>query len=310
MSDDAEIETTEGDEAGEASAIAELLAAHAEPEAETEAPPPPPDAAEVEREQRIAARREAAMKAERAASERREERRALRRAEEINRAAEARIREADERDRVWAERQAAIRAGGLTGLEAHGFSLEELARQELEAKDPSALAARAIARAEAAEKRIEAWEAAQKAEQARTARARAREQETSGLVSYVASSDTAAAEMPDAWVVREADDFAEAYLAARGEQPTFAQVLGELDRRAELFQREREERAQRRRAALTPGNGTAGTERSTATGATRALGTVAGTRAAARRPLTPEEEDRAYRKLLQEQLDKESGLIR
>lgn len=309
MSDEIET-TTETEAPDEATTIAELLAQNApDEEAETEAPPPP-DAAEVEREQRIAARREAALRAERAASERREERRALRRAEEINRAAEARIREADERDRQWAARQEAIRAGGLTGLEAHGFSLEELARQELEAKDPSALAAKAIARAEAAEKRIEAWEAAQREERARAQRSQAREQETSGLVAYVEASDTAAAEMPPAWLVREADDFAVAYMSARGEQPTFAQVLGELDRRAEMFQREKEERAQRRRAAL-PGNGSAGTARPTATGATtRALGTVDGTRAAARRPLTPEEEDRAYRKLLQEQLDKESGMIR
>lgn len=308
MSD--EIETTETEAPDEATTIAELLAAN-EPdaEAETEAPPPPPDAAEVEREQRIAARREAALRAERAASERREERRALRRAEEISRAAEARIREADERDRAWAERQAAIRAGGLSGLEAHGFSLEELARQELEAKDPSALAAKAIAEAKEAKAELAAWKAEKRAEQERALHAHAREQETKGLVAYVEASDTAAAEMPPAWLVREADDFARAYMSARGEQPTFAQVLGELDRRAELFQREKEERAQRRRAAL-PGNGSAGTARPTATGATRALGTVDGTRAAARRPLTPEEEDRAYRKLLQEQLDKESGMIR
>lgn len=305
MSD--EIETTETEALDEATTIAELLAANA---SDAEAEEAPPDAAEVEREQRIAARREAALRAERAASERREERRALRRAEEINRAAEARIREADERDRAWAERQAAIRAGGLSGLEAHGFSLEELARQELEAKDPSALAAKAIARAEAAEKRVEAWEAAQREREKAAQRSQAREQETAGLVAYVEASDTAAAEMPPAWLVREADEFAVAYMNARGEQPTFAQVLGELDRRAELFQREKEERASRRRAALTPGNGTAGTARPTATGATRALGTVDGTRAAARRPLTPEEEDRAYRKLLQEQLDKESGMIR
>lgn len=308
MSDD--IETTETEAPDEATTIAELLAANAPDAVETEAPPPP-DAAEVEREQRVAARREAALRAERAASERREERRALRRAEEISRAAEARIREADERDRTWAERQAAIRAGGLSGLEAHGFSLEELARQELEAKDPSALAAKAIARAEAAEKRVEAWEAAQREREKAAQRSQAREQETAGLVAYVEASDTAAAEMPPAWLVREADDFAVAYMNARGEQPTFAQVLGELDRRAELFQREKEERASRRRAALTPGNGTAGTARPTATGATtRALGTVDGTRAAARRPLTPEEEDRAYRKLLQEQLDRESGIVR
>lgn len=308
MSDEIETTETVTEAPDEATTIAELLAAN-EPDAEAEAPPPPPDAAEVEREQRIAARREAALRAERAASERREERRALRRAEELSRAAEARIREADERDRAWAARQEAIRAGGLSGLEAHGFSLEELARQELEAKDPAALAAKAIARAEAAEKRMEAWEAAQREREQAAQRSQAREQETAGLVAYVEASDTAAAEMPPAWLVREADDFARAYMSARGEQPTFAQVLGELDRRAELFQREKEERAQRRRAAL-PGNGSAGTARPTATGATRALGTVDGTRAAARRPLTPEEEDRAYRKLLQEQLDKESGMIR
>ena len=314
MSDIEETQETESVEA-EVNHAAELEAAIAADEAAGAEPveAAPPDAAAVEREQRIASRREAAQRAERAAAERREDRRALRRAEEIAKAAEVRIREADERDRTWAERQEAIRKGGLSGLEAHGFSLEELARQEIESKDPAAIAARAMAYAEATKKEFADWKAAQKADREAAERKQAREAETKSLVEYVEQSDTAASDMPAAWLVREADEFAEAYLHARGAQPTFQQVLGELDRRAALFQREKEERAQRKRGAALPGDGTAdriGRPRETGP-TTRALGAVdASARGTARRPLSPEEEDRAYRKTLQEQLDREGGILR
>lgn len=285
-----------------------------EPEEATEAteeePAPTPE------EQRRAARLEAAARAEQAAAARRAERRIASQAEQaIAQARQEYARVEQEKAALAAEkaelerRREAIKKGGLSGLHELGFDLESMAKEELEKGSPDYLAKQAIARAEAAEKQLQEYIASQQRQQQQQQLQAQRQQETEGLVSYLESAAAQhphASVMPPEWVVETADAFARAYVARHNDLPSFAQVSAELDRRAEMFQRQYSERAARIRGATTPGQAAEKLPRPAETRPpTRTLSAATASARATSKEMTKEEMDKLHAQMVREMLEAE-----
>lgn len=283
----------------------------AEATEEEAAPAPTPE------EQRRAARLEAAARAEQAAAARRAERRIASQAEQaIAQARQEYARVEQEKAALAAEkaelerRREAIKKGGLSGLHELGFDLESMAKEELEKGSPDYLAKQAMARAEAAEAKLQEFIAAQQRQVQQQQLQAQRQQETSGLVAYL---ESAAAEhphasvMPPEWAVETADAFARAYAARHNDLPSFAQVAAELDRRAEMFQRQYSERAARiRGATTTPGQAAEKLPRPAETRPpTRTLSAATASARATSKEMTKEEMDKLHAQMVREMLEAE-----
>lgn len=170
------------------------------------------------------------------------------RAASIERAAEARLKAAEELETEHARARRLVAEGGLEGLEALGYTYESLAEAEIARHDPQLLAKRALEEVAALKRELAERETAIAAREREQRLEAAIREDRMALVAFAESaaevsptvanlarsarSDGRAARL----LIEAADEVKDAYVAERGRLPYMQEVVAELDARLRFLQ--------------------------------------------------------------------------